>query len=614
MSITEQIPTSAQKDSLQEWRNKSYDSIKTSINHGGNHLLPIVMTLGKTWSAGNLPADDDVDHPITVFTKQIDTREQIEEYAIEAGLDPGNIKRLPVFNRWCPTAKGEHDDKEISGMDMEWSELMEELQRQLVPPSVIHEIMEDKIPCQHDGKCEYSAACDFDAEDYELLIGHPVHANIPSYVEERAVLFDEDAGGAFEYTVSQSVYTAAISTFLEHHIDIEASSKFDLIRADDEQQEEWSEAIKSRDLLVDPDIGYSNQGGRADAPLLALALLSGEPVENDEVTDTGLRRTEIGKKVLLHDEDDPSVTIRNPSEALSSAWATIAMDGTPTPEIWEGRLGRELDYADDFMTDDERAEFVRDTLGYNIIQLTEESTVFSAKAKNVSRWKFNGYLHEIKDQHDRMVPTITSLQAKESIIHGEYVDNKELHLGKVRSHSELEEETLLAVLGSLHPGNRAIQQLAALDGYAIESNGEYGVHKSYGEIGDRYYHHMVHNEVAQAIFRAGRKEDIAGADIYVYTACIPDWIPREVVSKLPQEWSDEIEKTKRVLQNNDSVSKEEIQEKTGNGERTVRGHLYTLRDLDAVDSMTGFNGKKEWFDTGIDTLNPHGRFRIQPEE
>jgi hypothetical protein len=265
------------------------------------------------------------------------------------------------------------------------------------------------------------------------------------------------------------------------------------------------------------------------------------------------------------------------------------------------------------MTDEERAEFVRDTLGYKITQLTEETTAFSAKAKNVSRWKFNGYLHEISEHHDRMVPTITSLQAKKSIIHGKYVDNKELHLGKVRSHSELEDETLLAVLGSLHPGNRAIQQLAALDGYAIETNGKYGVDKSYGEIGDRYYHHMVHSEVAQAIFRAGRKDDIAGADIYVYTACIPDWIPRKVVSKRPQKWSDKIEETKRVLKNNESVSKAEIQEKTGNGERTVRKHLYTLRDLNAVDSITGFNGKKEWFDTGIDTLNPHGHFRIHPE-
>jgi hypothetical protein len=605
-------------EALQEWRDKSYNSIKNSINRGGNHLLPILMTLGKTWSAGNLPADDEVEYPITVFTKQIDTREQIEEYAIEAGLNPESIKRLPVFNRWCPTAKGEHDDEDVPGMDTTWSKLMEELQRQLVPPSVIHEIMGGTIPCQHDGKCEYSAACDFDAGDYELLIGHPVHANIQSYVEERAVLFDEDAGGAFEYTVNQKVYTAAISTFLEHHSDIDAELKNDLIRADEEQQNEWIETIKGRNLLVDPDIGYSNQGGRADAPLLTLAVLSGEPVENGQVTDTGLRRAEIGKKVLLHDEgkhkDEPSVTVRNPPEALSSAWATIAMDGTPTPEIWNGRLGRALNYDDDFMTDGERAEFIRDTLGYNIIQLTEEATVFSAKAKNVSRWKFNGFLHEIKDHHDRLVPTITSLQAKESIIHGEYVSNKELHLGKVRSHSELEDETLLTVLGSLHPGDRAIQQLAALDGYAIESNGEYGVDKSYGEIGDRYYHHIVHNEVAQAIFRAGRKDDIAGSDIYVYTACIPDWIPRTTVSKRPQKWSDEIEETKRALKNNDSLSKNDLQEMTGNGERTVRKHLYTLRDLDAVDSITGINGRKKWYDTGIDTLNPFGRFQIHPEE
>lgn len=575
------------------------------------------MALGKTWTAGNLPADPDVDKPITVFTKEIDTREQILEHAIKAGVDPDRIKRLPVFNRWCPTAKGDYNDKELADYDVKWSKFVKGLQEQLVPPSIIHKRMGQHIPCQHDGKCPYSAACDFDPEDYDLLIGHPVHANIESYCLDRITLFDEDAGDAFEYVVKPEKYMKAINVFLENHADIDATSFDDLIRATDVQRDGWKMDILEREMLVDPEIGYSKNGGRADAPLLALGVLNGEPVENDQVTDTNLRRTKIGKIVVLYDEGkgrgDPCITVRNPPAPIRSAWSVVVMDGTPTTDVWNGRLGLDLNYADDFMTDDERAHYVRDVLGYNIVQLTDDETVFAAKAENCCRWKFNGYLHEISEKHDRKVPTITSLQAKESIIHGKYVANKELHLGKVRSHSELEHETLLADLGALHPGDRAIQRLAALDGYAIESNGEKGVDKSYGEIGDRYYHHMVHNEVAQAIFRVARDGNMTGADIYVYTACIPEWIPREVVDERPIKWSDEMKHTQRILKREDSVTVDQLADEVGISERAAREQLYTLRDLNAVDSMTGYRSRtKRWYDTGIATLNPFGKFSIDP--
>lgn len=615
MSKPEQYPTTPSPKGLQDWRDESYKAIKSAAQNGGHHLLPILMSLGKTWTAGNLPFDPDIDHPVTVFTDLIDTREQILEYAIEAGVDSDRIKMLPVFNRWCPTAAGEHDDKELQKFDMKWSELMSALQSQLVPPSVIHERMGNAIPCQHEGKCPYSAACDFKPEEYELLIGHPVHANIESYALERITMFDEDAGDAFEYDVEPDEYTKAINVFLENYIDIDATSFDDLIRATEAEKDAWKMEILERELLVDPEIGYSQNGGRADAPLLTLGVLNGEPVETDDVTDTNLRRTTIRKIVVLYDEgkgrNDPCITVRHPPAPLRSAWSVVVMDGTPTIDVWNGRLGLDLEY-DKFMTDDERAHYVRDVLGYNIVQLTDSETVFAAKAQNCSRWKFNGYLHEISEKHDRLVPTITSLQAKESIIHGKYVDNKELHLRKVRSHSELEDETLLAELGALHPGDRAIQRLAALDGYAIESNGEKGVDKSYGEIGDRYYHHMVHHEVAQAIFRVARTEDVPGADIYAYTACIPDWIPRTVVDERPVKWTDEMKATMWVLKSQESASKDRLVAETGNGERSVERHLRKLQELGAVETVEGFGGFTEYVDTGIDQVNPYGEFTIEP--
>lgn len=584
--------------------------------NGGYHLLPLLMALGKTYTAGHLPTDPDVDRPITVLTKQIDTRKQVRKYAIEDGLDPNRIKLLPRFFKECPTARGDHDDRNVLEVEKDWSELMADLQHQGVPPSWIHEVMGQSIPCQHDGRCPYAAACDFDIENIQLLIGHPVHANIGNYVDGRAVLFDENAGGAFEYTVESREFTKAINVLLEYHLDIDATSKDDLLRASETQSERWRDAILDLDQLVNPEIGYSNKGGRADAPLLALGLLTGKSVESKEVTDTNLRRASFNETVVLYDEgtdrDDPIIMVRNPPSPLTSSWAVVAMDGTPTQSIWEGRLGFELEHHDEFMTTAERRSYIRDILGYNIVQLTPDRTVVSTKAKNVSREVFNGILHEISEKHSRMVPVITSKQAKDSIIHGEYVANKELHYGKIRSRNCLSDETLLAVLGSIHPGDRAIQRLAALDGYAVESNGKRGTEKSYGVIGNRYYRHLVHHEIAQAIFRVARDENVSGADIYVYSSLIPDWIPREVVDENPRLWSNELEDTISVIEENESATKALIVDQTGNGERSVDRHLRQLKNMGYIDDVQGLKGYKEWVDDGLQERNPYGIVNLEP--
>lgn len=615
MADSELYSTTPQPKTLQEWRDEAYETIKNAITKGGNHLLWILMGLGKTYSAGNLPADPAVTVPITVLTRQVDTREQIKEYALEAGLDPAKIKMLPRFFEKCPTAAGDHDDQNVSSdWDITWSEVMKLLQEQGVSPSEIHERLGEHMPCQDGGRCPYAAACDFDIDSIELLIGHPVHAYVMTYVENRAVLFDEVAAQEFYYEVENKAYTTAINAFLDD-VEIPPTSLNDLIRASEAEREKWSQAIHERGELIDPELGYSRNGCRADVPLLTLGVLNGTPVTTGDLTLDSLRRTEIGTRVVLYDEgkgrNDPVMMVRNPPKPLSTASAVVAMDGTPTQSIWEGGLGLNLTLTE-FMDATERRRYIQDVLGYSIVQLTPDRTVPATKPENVKRWVFNGYLYEISEKHGRKVPVITPKKTKNSKIHGRYVSNKELHPGKVRSHSELEDETLLAVLGSLHPGNRAIQRLAALDGHAVQSNGKRGIDKSYGEIGDIYYRHLVHKEVAQSIFRVGREEGLPGADIYVYTCLIPEWIPRTVVDAKPQRWPEATEDIAEILADRGSATKQRLVNRTNHSERTIERRLGQLKRLGYVDDVTGLNGYKEWVDTGLDERNPYGVFQIEP--
>ena len=594
---------------LEKKRKETYNLIRDCANRRGNYLIPVLMMLGKTYSAGNLPADDEVDKPVTSLTKQVQTRKDIKKEAIDAGLSESRIKILPRFFETCPTAKGEHGKIDDESRDESWEEFIKMLHGNGVTPRYMHQRLGDIMPCQSgDNKCPYVAECDFDMEGIELLIGHPVHANIPSYVEDRIVLFDENAGGAFEYTVEQENYTRAVNVFLNNHAEIDgANSIDDLISASEPEKKTWSEEILNKHQLLDPEVGYSDNGGRADAALLAIALLDSEYVGDPSMN---LRRLDMKNATLLYDQGtettDPVIVVRNPPTPLASAWSVLAMDGTPTAEIWESRLGRQLEHKQ-YMSDAERARFIQEVLNYNIVQLTPDRTVSAAKANNINSDAFNGILHEIKNRYGRKVPLITSSEAKESIIRDKYISNKELHLGKVRSRDELESEELLAVLGSLHPGDRVIQRLAALDGYAVESNGESGIEKSYGENGNKYYQHLVHNEVAQAIFRVARTEEAQGADIYVYTANVPDWIPREAANQNPEYWTQSEEKVAEEINKKESATKEELMDATGYCERSIQSALQSLENNDLVESKIGQGryAKKRWFDDGIADRNPH---------
>jgi hypothetical protein len=154
--------------------------------------------------------------------------------------------------------------------------------------------------------------------------------------------------------------------------------------------------------------------------------------------------------------------------------------------------------------------------------------------------------------------------------------------------------------------------LAALDGYAVESNGKRGVDKSYGEIGDVYYRHEVHNEVAQAIFRVGRKANLPEAVIYVYTCLIPEWVPRSIVDAKPQRWPDAADEIADILQEREVAPKQLLVNRTDCSERNIGRRLRQLRRYGYVDDVEGMSGYKEWVDKGLDERNPYGVFQIEP--
>lgn len=612
VSVTQREPTA--RKPLKEWQQECYKLVRDSVLSKDNRLLDVMMGLGKTWSAGHLVTDRSVNLPLTVLSPLVDTREQIRDYALTSGADQKSVIMLPRVFVDCPTAAGEYDDKQVSSdLDITWSELISRLQQQLVTPSHIHKKLDELLPCQADGKCPYVRKCDFDIASVDLLIGHPIHAKVDSYVRNRAVLFDERSAQAFQYEVSLSEFTTAINHYLEKIDGVCADTFNDLIRATDQEKDRWSELIRDDGPLIDPELGYSRYGGRADTRLLILGILQGEPVSTDGLTIDTLRRAKVEGKVVLYDEgeghNNSILLVRNPPSELEAAYSVTAMDGTPSVPLWNGCLGVEFEYIP-HMNRGQKRRYIRDTLGYDIVQLTPDRTVPATNPNNIKEWIFNGYLHEISKKHGGPIPVITTKKARQAL-DSRYISNDEIYYGKIRSRSDLEDEQVLVVLGSWHPGDRVIQRYAAMDGVAVKSNGLRGPKKSYGAVGDHYYKQIVHDEILQAIFRVGRSRDTYGATIYVYTCLLPDWVPRKVINEKPSKWSHSCKDIFDILENCDSVYKDQLVEETGRSMNTIHRWLKRLEDAGFVEKVSGY-GYSEWKPTSVEERNPYGIFHIDP--
>lgn len=589
---------------LQDYREGLARTIVQLVNEGANALVKADMGLGKTYTAGHLAQWQS--KPITVYTRQWSTRHDIRDYALsddcpEITID--DVVIAPTLQRHCES----FDEVEYP----EWTELIRTLQHQGATVSAVHKHFGDDMPCQRDGRCEYSKRADFNPEDTALIIASPQHAYIESYNEDRVAVVDENSGGAYEIQLNDGEVKTAVSQYLDTVGGwIEADTLTELQNMPTQDQMEVINELSGQ-ALIDPELGLSQNGRRADTPFLIVGSLQSRSLKKSM-----FQRAEVeieGRTaVFLSDEKEGGVTLRIPP-MLHLATNVIALDGTPVKEMWENRLGRELEMVE-FLDDEERQEYISEILGYTIYQTSKTRQPYSSGTYVNERHMLTLLEHVYKRHGDgtfrggKPVPFITSKNAKERIKefaphpYETFIDSDKLHFGKIRSHDELKESDHLVVGGSRHPGDREIQRLAALDDYDIpEGNGK-GNDKTYGPDGDVYYEHVTHNTTAQAIFRVARTDTVDGADIYVHTSAIPDWIPVEYISEDRIRYrSDEEHTTIRALQDQEVATTAEIADKVDHTARAVRKHLTNL-SIEGYVEKTIDRGKRVWIDNGLEDV------------
>jgi hypothetical protein len=507
--------------SMADARERTRDAIADAYRRGDRVLIEALPTLGKSYGA--VAAAADTGEPITMLTGRgrKEQYEQIREWCRERGL---TYKTLPSFLRECDTANGEHgaDAAERVRAAYRRGATGQEIHRDGSPPC-----MADSTPrCPHPAKWS-----GFDADDYDVLIGHYTHGHVESATQGRTVVFDEFPGSAYHSTlgdlagpVSAFLRSADADALPDDYADLMAAREDPQRRADALAWFDGREGRTDRDgrLAFDPD-------GHADAPTAAFVLLAA--AEND--LGNGWERASLpgeGGHVGLFDREKSEVHLLRPPDLRYSS-GVVALDGTPTPRMWKLALGTRLNHRQ-VLTDAERAGYVRDTLGLNIVRTTEAVKPYSGSEENVAVEQDRALLDAIGDEHGQRPDLITTATAERAFDGADVLDAaaSTRHYGNLKGSNALADSRLGAVVGSRNYGDGFVKMWGALDGYAVaepdrEDPENRGTGLSYGAVGDEILRHMREHETMQAAMRVGR--DGGGATVYCHTNTLPEWVERE---------------------------------------------------------------------------------------
>jgi hypothetical protein len=601
--------------SLQVARDRTTAAIAAAYRRGERALVEALPTTGKSYGCIKAAAEENV--PITVLTGRghKEQYQQFREWADEFGLD---AHQLPAFTQTCPTARGDHG-REWRGQIMDWY-------RRGASPQTIHNRAESALgrplPCQvaEDGdpvECPHRLAWKFNPEDYNVLIGHYTHAHTQQATRGRIVVFDEFPGGAFEAVLAPAQVQGAISHYLSVSEAIPFSDYTDLVEhrrvGTEEHGTRRADALTALlgpdgvlTLEPDEDAVFETTGAHALAPHLTATLLIGEDLGN------GFERADLGAAgCAAFNRQTGSVAIQQPP-TLEAAAGVVALDGTPTPEMWTLALDERLRHRP-VLSPAERVDYLERELNLQLVRTTDAVKPYNSAA-HVNTAADAALLEEIATVHGQRPAVITTATA-ETEYEAAGIDelfDESAHYGNVLGSNAFDDTRLGVVIGSNHYGDDFLKKWGAYADVAVERNGEKGAALSYGEFGDRVLRHMREHETLQAAMRFGR--DGHGAVVYVHTDTLPDWVPLAGEGRVLTVHSDGMRAVVDVLAEAGEATTAEIvaHAEVDISRRQVFRHLEALRargvlarEQDLIDGR-----RVRWHDEGLHRIKEHGEAEL----
>jgi hypothetical protein len=233
---------------------------------------------------------------------------------------------------------------------------------------------------------------------------------------------------------------------------------------------------------------------------------------------------------------------------LSSTAQVIGLDGTPTVELWNLLFAPETGFEhNQVISRDDFTTYLRSAMNMSLIQIGDGWHPYaSGRISDLDEERFAA-VQALEDEKFALVSTKKALEEyKERRILEPYVvdaspgddaeedrnristQHQALHYALVKSSNDVESESVGVVAGMPHPGDDLVRLWAGFCGHPVEitEDDDPAEDRSFGDLGDKIYHHFAHNQVVQAILRFGRDESVygnEGATVYISTYALPDW-------------------------------------------------------------------------------------------
>jgi len=548
-------------------------------------LIDALPGTGKSYAA--VEAASTTETPIIIVTSRgrKGRYAEIESWCQKHGL---SSKILPSADDSCPTFNGKHGAK--------LEQKFKKYRRLGVTASDLHKHWNP--PCQRNSGCPYQSEWDFQPDDYDVLIGHYLHAHVGKIIENRVVVIDESPSNDFLAKFKDP--QTAITNFLQQTSSIPFENYHSLVSNNDTEKKdsaiEWFED-RGIDLADSKQIlNQSTKSYHIHAPLLVFGILVSRNLKNNWGT-----AALGGDQVFAHDQNENEMYVLTPPN-LTSAKNVVALDGTPTLRLYDLMFGIGFKQKQ-LLGDSEQEEYIQDTQDLRIVQTEFKNIHPYSSGTYVNLDRDEALLREVVEDHNDKPAVITSsdalgkLEAKNIPI-----SSNSTHYGNLRGSNKLTNENVGVIIGSPHYGNKFIERWAALFGLEASGSGT-GTAKSYGAFGNEILQQMRDNSVLQAILRFAR--DGSGATVYVNTAAIPPWLPREVALGVIRTRKSTEQEVINVLSNVGTASGANIATKVNKHPNTVRSHLRTLQK-EGVVRKTGQNKGTRWHDDGLSSANRYG--------
>lgn len=535
---------------------------------------------GKTTSAYELALERE--EPITYLASRIDLYEQAEEWC----EDQGDIDyvRIPAPQRDCPTFADENEGSATA---------VKKLYERGYSAREIHLQFPDLAPC---GKsCDYYQRLeriDEDIDSIDFLIGHHTHSYRHQYVRNRIVIIDEFNADPFLSTFPEEDSGVIdnpgeiIPTFLKkvgEHDEAFPGDAFqditDVLQNRNDPGHWFTATNWFRDDDDDDNSGASRRDAQrfdffkasaddydsvhAYAPFLTFSLLCMDrigpgielaPPPDGRLNDLWEAANLSRSAKCLRDRNTGTMYSLQPPD-LSPAKQVIALDGTPTIELWNllfapktGFDHQQVISRDDFVTYLESAMNLSLTqIGggmhpyaggrvsdldkkrfATILAREDEQFALISTKKALKRYNRKGWLKTfVKTAERNPLPEDDSSELFEGY--------RALNYGMIRSSNEFGKEALGVIAGMPFPSDDLIRIWAGFCGEPVEIGEKDGEEdeRSFGEFGNKIYRHFAHHQVVQAVLRFGRDESVYGDDgatVYISTEALPEWF--EVDNKL----------------------------------------------------------------------------------